>query len=182
MSIAFVRPEELEFELPEVADAEHLDLRLLETVRWWRRWTSQVTLQGHHRAGVVRSAIVLKGLTYAPSGAMAAAATTSLPETPGGERNWDYRFSWIRDSAMSVRALTSIGATDEADGFRRFIQRSAAGNASSLQVMYGVGGERRLTELELDLDGYRGARPVRIGNAAARQTTIAAATATTAPR
>ena len=170
LSISFVRPEDLEYQVPVVADAAELDSRLEETIRWWRRWTKQINLQGSHRAGVVRSAIVLKGLTFAPTGAMAAAATTSLPETIGGERNWDYRFSWIRDSALSVRALTTIGADDEADGFRRFIQRSAAGSASDLQVMYGLGGERRLTEIILDkLDGYEHSRPVRIGNAASEQ-------------
>jgi GH15 family glucan-1,4-alpha-glucosidase len=170
MSIAFVRPEELEFSVPAVADADELDSRFLETERWWRRWTKQITIEGSHRAGVVRSAIALKGLTFAPTGAMAAAATTSLPETIGGERNWDYRFSWIRDSALSVRSLTAIGAFDEADGFRRFIQRSAAGSARDLQIMYGLGGERRLTEVTLDkLDGYEHSRPVRIGNAASQQ-------------
>jgi GH15 family glucan-1,4-alpha-glucosidase len=170
LSISFVRPEVLEFSSPDVADAAELDHRLEETIRWWRRWTKQISIQGPHRAAVVRSAIALKGLTYAPTGAMAAAATTSLPETAGGERNWDYRFSWIRDSALSVRSLTNIGAFDEADGFRRFIQRSAAGSASDLQVMYGVGGERRLTEVQLTgLEGYARSRPVRIGNAASQQ-------------
>ncbi|HEY8679611.1 MAG TPA: glycoside hydrolase family 15 protein [Candidatus Dormibacteraeota bacterium] len=170
LSISFVRPEDLEYTVPEVAGPEELDSRLQETLRWWRQWTKQITLKGSHRASVVRSAIVLKGLTYAPTGAMAAAATTSLPETLGGERNWDYRFSWIRDSAMSARSLTTIGAFDEADGFRRFIQRSAAGSARDLQVMYGLGGERRLTEIVLDkLDGYEHSQPVRIGNAASQQ-------------
>jgi GH15 family glucan-1,4-alpha-glucosidase len=170
LSISFVRPEDLEFDIPEVADAGELDRRLEETIRWWKAWTRQISIEGSHRAAVVRSAIVLKGLTFAPTGAMAAAATTSLPETLGGERNWDYRFSWIRDSALSVRSLTSIGAFDEADGFRRFIQRSAAGSARDLQIMYGLGGERRLTEVILDrLDGYGHSRPVRIGNAASQQ-------------
>jgi GH15 family glucan-1,4-alpha-glucosidase len=170
LSVSFVRPEDLEFEIPEVVDAAELDHRLEETVRWWRRWTKQISIEGSHRAGVVRSAIVLKGLTFAPTGAMAAAATTSLPEVLGGERNWDYRYSWIRDSALSVRSLTTIGADDEADGFRRFIQRSAAGSAHDLQIMYGLGGERRLTEIVLDkLDGYAHSRPVRIGNAASQQ-------------
>ena len=170
LSVSFVRPEDLEYRIPEVADAAELDGRLEETIRWWRRWTKQINLDGAHRAGVVRSAIVLKGLTFAPTGAMAAAATTSLPEVLGGERNWDYRYSWIRDSALSVRSLTTIGADDEADGFRRFIQRSAAGSAHDLQIMYGLGGERRLTEIVLDkLDGYAQSRPVRIGNAASQQ-------------
>jgi GH15 family glucan-1,4-alpha-glucosidase len=170
LSIAFARPEVLEYTVPEVAGPEELDHRLEETIRWWRRWAKQITIQGSQRPGVVRSAITLKGLTFAPTGAMAAAATTSLPESPGGERNWDYRFSWIRDSAMSARSLTVIGAYGEADGFRRFIQRSAAGSARDLQIMYGLGGERRLTEIILDkLDGYQHSRPVRIGNAASQQ-------------
>ena len=170
LSVSFVRPEDLEYQIPDVADSGELDARLEETLRWWRRWTKQINVDGTHRAGVVRSAIVLKGLTFAPTGAMAAAATTSLPEVLGGERNWDYRYSWIRDSALSVRSLTTIGAYDEADGFRRFIQRSAAGSAHDLQIMYGLGGERRLTEIVLDkLDGYRQSRPVRIGNAASQQ-------------
>jgi GH15 family glucan-1,4-alpha-glucosidase len=101
---------------------------------------------------------------------MAAALTTSLPESIGGSRNWDYRFSWIRDSSLSVRSLADIGCTSEADEFRRFMQRSAAGSARDLQIMYGLGGERRLTEIELDgLAGYRCSKPVRIGNAAASQ-------------
>jgi GH15 family glucan-1,4-alpha-glucosidase len=99
-----------------------------------------------------------------------AAPTTSLPEAPGGSRNWDYRFSWIRDSSFAVRSLVELGYESEADGFRRFVERSAAGNAGDLQIVYGVGGERRLSELELPkLEGYRGARPVRAGNAAATQ-------------
>jgi len=170
LSITFARPEDLEYVAPVTHEPEELDKRLQETIRWWRRWAKQIMVQGSHRPGVVRSAITLKGLTYAPTGAMAAAATTSLPESPGGERNWDYRFSWIRDSALTVRSLTAIGAFDEADGFRRFIQRSAAGSARDLQIMYGLGGERRLTEVILDkLDGYEHSRPVRIGNAASTQ-------------
>ena len=114
--------------------------------------------------------MVLKALTYEPTGAIVAAATTSLPESPGGDLNWDYRYSWIRDSFFSVRSLAEIGFTSEADRFRRFIERSAAGGAEGMQIMYGVGGERRLTEASLEhLEGYRGARPVRAGNAAANQ-------------
>jgi GH15 family glucan-1,4-alpha-glucosidase len=169
LTVEFVDPASIEFGLPQLADANELDNRLEETIRWWRRWASQITLQGSHRSAVARSAIALKGLAFAPTGAIVAAATTSLPEAEGGERNWDYRFSWIRDSAFSVRSLADIGCTNEADGFRRFIQRSAAGSARDLQIMYGVGGERRLTEIVLPLDGWRGSRPVRIGNAASRQ-------------
>jgi GH15 family glucan-1,4-alpha-glucosidase len=98
-----------------------------------------------------------------------AAATTSLPESVGHERNWDYRYSWVRDSQFTVRSLTELGCADEAEGFRRFIERSAAGNAESLQIMYGVGGERRLTEVTVDLEGYEGSTPVRVGNAASDQ-------------
>jgi GH15 family glucan-1,4-alpha-glucosidase len=112
---------------------------------------------------------VLRALTYEPTGAVAAAATASLPEAPGGVRNWDYRYAWVRDSTFAVRALADLGHEDEADRFRRFVERSAAGHAGDLHIAYGVGGERRIPELELDLEGYRGARPVRIGNGAAAQ-------------
>lgn len=119
---------------------------------------------------VLRSAIVLKGLTNSPSGAIAAAATTSLPETPGGTRNWDYRFSWVRDSSFTVHTLAELGYTKEAEGFRRFVERSCAGSAKELQILFGMGGERHLLEYELShLEGYRGAQPVRVGNAAAEQ-------------
>jgi GH15 family glucan-1,4-alpha-glucosidase len=133
-------------------------------------WSARGNLVGPDRAAVVRSAMVLKALTQARTGAIAAAATTSLPEAPGGSRNWDYRASWVRDSVFALRSLAELGYTAEADGFRRFVQRSAAGSAEELQIMYGLGGERRLAELTLDdLEGFGGARPVRIGNAAARQ-------------
>jgi GH15 family glucan-1,4-alpha-glucosidase len=166
LSIEFVNPSRLNLEPPQPRD---VDRWLDETIEWWRRWSGQVTLEGMYRPGVVRSAIILKALSQRETGAIVAAATTSLPESPHGKRNWDYRYSWIRDSSYSVRSLTDIGCFREADGFRRFIQRSAAGSAADLQIMYGPGGERRLTEIELPLDGYRGARPVRIGNLAARQ-------------
>jgi GH15 family glucan-1,4-alpha-glucosidase len=147
-----------------------LDRRLEQTVAWWRGWSAQGSLVGPDRAAVLRSATVLKALTQARTGAIAAAATTSLPEAPGGPRNWDYRASWVRDSVFALRSLAELGYTAEADGFRRFVQRSAAGSAQELQIMYGLGGERRLQEQVLrDLEGYGGARPVRIGNAAARQ-------------
>ena len=146
-----------------------IDEHLKSTVTWWRRWAKRATFGGPDRPAVLRSALVLKGLTNAPTGAIAAAATTSLPEEMGGPRNWDYRYSWIRDSYLSVHSLALIGCDREADGFRRFMQRSSAGSAHELQIMYGVGGERRLTEIELPLEGYRGSRPVRIGNAATEQ-------------
>ena len=166
LSIEFMEPTLMSSAPPQPKD---LDASLDATIHWWQGWSGQVSLDGMYRPGVIRSALVLKGLSQLRSGAIAAAATTSLPETLGGRRNWDYRYSWIRDSSFSVRSLTDIGCYHEADAFRRFIQRSAAGSAADLQIMYGVEGERRLTEIELPLDGYRGARPVRIGNLAARQ-------------
>ena len=168
--LRYRRPERID--LGELApdDPVAVDARVQETVDWWRRWARRASFDGPDQPAVLRSALVLKALSNAPTGAIAAAATTSLPERVGGERNWDYRFSWIRDSAFSVRSLAQIGFDREADGFRRFAQRSAAGSAHELQIMYGVGGERRLTEYELDhLDGYRGSRPVRVGNAASEQ-------------
>ncbi|HKC18602.1 MAG TPA: glycoside hydrolase family 15 protein [Candidatus Dormibacteraeota bacterium] len=166
LSVEFMEPTQMSSAPPQ---PKELDERLEHTIRWWQGWSDQVTLDGMYRPGVTRSALVLKGLSQLRSGAITAAATTSLPESPGGRRNWDYRYSWIRDSSFSVRSLTDIGCFREADAFRRFIQRSAAGSAEDLQIMYGVEGERRLTEIELPLDGYRGARPVRIGNLASRQ-------------
>ncbi len=172
-AISYVEPAHLDAALPHAQDAGELDRRLQETIDWWRQWSARGNLDGPDGAAVRRSAITLKALTYAPTGAIVAAPTTSLPERVGGGLNWDYRYSWIRDSVFSVRSLAAIGYAGEADAFRRFIERSAAGAAESLQIMYGVGGERRLTELRLDhLAGYRGARPVRIGNAAAGQTQL----------
>jgi GH15 family glucan-1,4-alpha-glucosidase len=168
-SAVYVAPEQLDPTTPPLPSADVLDERLEETVAWWRGWTDKAALPGPYGPEARRSAITLKALINAPTGAVVAAPTTSLPESLGHGRNWDYRFSWIRDSQFTVRSLTELGCAGEADGFRRFIERSAAGSAESLQIMYGVGGERRLTEVELDLDGYAGSRPVRIGNAAARQ-------------
>lgn len=172
-TIAYADPADLDREHPIPLDNREIDARLDKTLVWWREWTAQANLEGPDGPAAIRSAITLKALTHAPSGAIIAAPTTSLPEQPGGARNWDYRFSWIRDSALSVRSLTDIGCVAEADGFRRFIQRSAAGAAESLQIMYGPGGERTLTEIELPhLEGYRGAHPVRVGNGAAQQTQL----------
>jgi GH15 family glucan-1,4-alpha-glucosidase len=148
-----------------------MDRRLEETTGWWRRWRRKLRLEGDEdeQAAVVRSALTLKALTYAPTGAVVAAPTTSLPECLGGERNWDYRFSWIRDSTLAAYALAELGCEREAESFRHFIVRSSAGHADDLQVLFGVGGERRIAEQQLALAGYCGSRPVRVGNEATRQ-------------
>jgi GH15 family glucan-1,4-alpha-glucosidase len=152
--------------------AEEIDDCLEATLERWSSWSGRVRYDGADPDSARRSALTLKALSIATTGAIAAAATTSLPEGLGarGGRNWDYRFSWVRDSSLAVRTLTRVGLEDAAEDFRAFIERSAAGNAHDLQVVFGLGGERRLTEQEIDhLAGYRGARPVRIGNGAARQ-------------
>ena len=170
LSMLWRRPEDLDEGLVQAPEVNELDRRLEETIDWWHSWMSKGKIGGPYAKYVRHSATVLKGLTNAPTGAIAAAATTSLPEAPGGSRNWDYRFSWIRDSCFTVRSLAELGYIKEADGFRRFIERSAAGSAKQLQILYGIGGERRLPELEIDyLEGYRGAKPVRVGNAAREQ-------------
>jgi GH15 family glucan-1,4-alpha-glucosidase len=143
--------------------------RMWRTSEYWRQWLNQGEFPDHPwRQHLQRSALTLKGLTYAPTGALLAAATTSLPETPGGERNWDYRYSWVRDSTFALWGLYTLGLDREANDFFRFINETS--NGDDLQVMYGIGGERRLTEEVLDhLTGYEGARPVRIGNDAYHQ-------------
>jgi GH15 family glucan-1,4-alpha-glucosidase len=140
---------------------------LVRTADYWHEWLSHGSFPDHPwRTHLQRSALTLKGLTYAPTGAMCAAATTSLPETPGGERNWDYRFSWIRDSTFMLWGLYTLGFDWEANDFFYFIHDVASGD-EDLQVMYGVGGERELDEHELGhLSGYEGAQPVRVGNGA----------------
>jgi alpha,alpha-trehalase len=139
--------------------------RIDRTAEFWREWLNHGTFPDHEwRTYLQRSALTLKGLSYAPTGALIAAATTSLPETPGGERNWDYRYSWIRDSTFMLWGLYTLGFDWEANDFFYFVA-DAAGSAEDLQIMYGVGGEKRLDEQELPhLKGYDGARPVRIGN------------------
>jgi GH15 family glucan-1,4-alpha-glucosidase len=141
--------------------------RLDSTEEFWRDWLRDGKFPDHPwRIHLQRSALVLKGLTYTPTGAIVAAPTTSLPETPGGERNWDYRFSWIRDSTFSLWALHTLGFDQEARAFMRFIVEVCK-DKPDLQIMYGIGGEKELTESTLDhLGGYGGAKPVRIGNGA----------------
>jgi GH15 family glucan-1,4-alpha-glucosidase len=170
LALQFVAPEDLHAAAARAEARERLAAHFEETLRWWQDWASKLVYSGRDGTGIVRSAIVLKALTYAPTGAIIAAPTTSIPEQSGGERNWDYRFSWVRDSVFTVHALSELGLEAEADGFRRFIQRSAAGNVEDLQVLYAVDGGRRMVEVELDhLEGWRGSRPVRIGNGAACQ-------------
>jgi len=169
IGLEFVRPEEAGASRMRYDGAELQD-HFRETLEWWQTWSSKIRYEDGPGANIVRSAITLKALTFAPTGAIVAAPTTSLPERIGGERNWDYRYCWIRDSIFTVWALTSTGAESEAEGVRRFIQRASAGNAEDLQVLYAVDGKRRLTEIELShLEGWRGSHPVRIGNAAERQ-------------
>jgi GH15 family glucan-1,4-alpha-glucosidase len=148
---------------------EEAKRRLVWTAHHWQHWLARGNFPDHpFRRYLERSALTLKGLTFAPTGALAAAATTSLPETPGGERNWDYRYSWIRDSTFALWGLYTLGFKWEADDFFRFIA-DVADRGDDLQIMYGVGGEAELTEEVLGhLHGYRGARPVRVGNDAFR--------------
>ncbi len=137
------------------------------TARFWERWTAQTTYDGPYRAAVERSALAIKGLTDGKTGAVIAAATTSLPETIGGIRNWDYRYTWIRDTTTMLTALTRLGHGYESRRFSQWIRNTVAGRAQELQIMYGIGGERILTETVLPhLSGYRDSSPVRIGNAA----------------
>ncbi|MBF6568590.1 MAG: glycoside hydrolase family 15 protein [Candidatus Binataceae bacterium] len=147
--------------------AAHPFRMLADTEHYWRSWSAQCTYHGPWRDPVMRSLLTLKALTYAPTGGIVAAPTTSLPEKLGGVRNWDYRFCWLRDATFTLYSLLSSGYTEEAHAWRQWLIRSIAGRPQELQVLYGLGGERRLTELELDwLHGYEGSRPVRIGNAA----------------
>ena len=174
LELAYRRPVELDSpEDLDSLDPGAVDACLGRTEEWWREWGR--CAQGEvvdAFPGAMRSALTLKALSFEPTGAIAAAATTSLPEVRqlSGERNWDYRYSWVRDSAMTVRSLAELGCERDADEFRRFIERSAAGNAQDLQILFGVGGERRLGEQQVKgLEGWRGSSPVRVGNQAAGQ-------------
>ena len=159
---------------PERSDPESLAdawARVAETSEYWREWLAGGRFPDHPwRAYLQRSALTLKGLTYAPTGALVAALTTSLPETPGGERNWDYRYTWIRDATFTLWAMHTLGFDLEARSFADFVRDVCLADDAPLQIMYGISGERELTESTLDhLSGYGGARPVRIGNAAFSQ-------------
>jgi len=144
--------------------------KLSRTLSYWKRWVGHVKYQGPFRANVVRSCLVLKLLQYAPTGAMVAAVTTSLPESVGTLRNWDYRYSWIRDNALSVLALSEAGASREALDYARWLINLRRHSKEKLQIMMGIGGEREIPETTLDhLEGYRRSSPVRVGNAASKQ-------------
>jgi GH15 family glucan-1,4-alpha-glucosidase len=158
-------------ELPLPQSFQEAHDRLERTAHHWQEWLRHGTFPDHRwRTFLQRSALTLKGLSYAPTGAMMAAATTSLPETPGGTRNWDYRYSWIRDSTFMLWALYTLGFDWEANDFFYFVADVAEAEEGQLQIMYGIGGESRLEEQELThLSGYGGARPVRVGNGAYNQ-------------
>jgi GH15 family glucan-1,4-alpha-glucosidase len=152
---------------PAVEDA---DSALARTEAWWRAWSGRCRYEGEYREQVLTSLIALKAMTSETTGAVIAAPTASLPEEIGGVRNWDYRYCWLRDSVLALEALLDAGYTEEAIAFRDFLLRVGTGDPTTIQIMYGVGGERRLTEFELpDLPGYEGSRPVRVGNAASGQ-------------
>jgi GH15 family glucan-1,4-alpha-glucosidase len=151
-------------------DAIDPEVALRDTDTFWTEWSGRCTYDGEWRDAVVRSLIVLKALTYTPTGGIVAAPTTSLPEQIGGVRNWDYRYCWLRDATFTLDSLLLAGYTEEAGAWRDWLLRTVAGDPADLQIMYGPAGERRLTELELDwLPGYEGSKPVRIGNAASDQ-------------
>ena len=152
---------------PPSPDAEGL---LQDTYCYWSEWSEKCSYDGPYRGPVLRSLLTLKGLSFAPTAGIVAAPTTSLPEQLGGPRNWDYRYCWLRDASLTLLALLHAGFTEEADEWRGWLQRAVAGSPEQIQIMYGLAGERRLAEWEVDwLPGYQGARPVRIGNAAADQ-------------
>ena len=146
------------------------DHALRDTERYWEKWAKRCHRKTPWHDALVRSLIVLKGLTYAPTGGIVAAATTSLPEGIGGVRNWDYRYCWLRDATLTLLALVGAGYHDEAKSWREWLLRAIAGSADQMQIMYGVRGERRLEEFEIPwLSGYENSKPVRIGNAASNQ-------------
>lgn len=152
---------------PDEIDPERA---LEQTERYWQEWSSRCNYRGEWRDAVVRSLLTLKALTYAPTGGIVAAATTSLPERIGGVRNWDYRYCWLRDATFTLYALMEAGYTAEAEDWIGWLLRAVAGDPAQLQIMYGAAGERDLTELILEhLAGYEGSRPVRVGNAASGQ-------------
>ncbi len=157
---------------PQAPTKRRYEQAFQQTMHYWRTWMAQCTYHGRWREMVQRSALVLKLLTYAPTGALVAAATTSLPEAMGGARNWDYRYTWLRDTSFSLYSLLTLGFTSEATAFMSWLDARCheLNNGQTLQPMYGIDGEHKLSEYTLDhLSGYRNSKPVRIGNAAYKQ-------------
>jgi GH15 family glucan-1,4-alpha-glucosidase len=154
--------------LASPGDVDEAEKRIVATTRFWRAWLGRARIPDHRwRDPIQRSALAIKGLTYMPTGATVAALTTSLPETPGGERNWDYRFTWMRDSTFTLQALHRLNLDWEADEFMQFVADLEPNKDGAMQIMYGIDGRRELPESTIeDLSGYAGARPVRIGNGA----------------
>ena len=164
------QPDSEKVQVPESLECDSL---LSDTLRYWEAWSARCTYRGPYADAVCRSALVLKLLTFKPTGALIAAPTTSLPEEIGGVRNWDYRFTWLRDSALILSALQGLGYHDEANEFWEWLQSLCIGCCGELQIMYTIHGHPELPEQSLDhLEGYRGSRPVRLGNAAAKQTQL----------
>src|SRR6185437_2304430 len=155
---------------PDEPDAAALDRELDQAVGRWRKWAETLVVASDDEPGARRSGLTLKALTYEPTGAIVAAPTTSLPEAFGAERNWDYRLCWLRDATLTLLAMMNAGIYDEAAAWRDWLHRAVAGSPGETQIMYGLRGERRLTEWEVDwLPGYADSTPVRVGNAAHHQ-------------
>ncbi len=165
-------PFELTWHPSELDEPSAMDVErsIQETEQWWRKWSDRCAYQGEWRDAVLRSLITLKALTFLPTGGIVAAPTTSLPEWLGGRRNWDYRFCWVRDASLTLQSLLNAGYHNEARAWREWLLRAVAGKPSEVNILYGLHGERRLTELELPwLPGYAKSAPVRTGNAADQQ-------------
>lgn len=167
--VPFVLNHVASHQLPGAVRSES-DRALAKTESFWRNWIDRCSYRGPYEAAVRRALITLKALTYAPTGGIVAAATTSLPESIGGVRNWDYRYCWLRDATFTLQALLGTGYIEEAKAWREWLVRAVAGDPAKLQILYGLDGTRRIPELTLDwLSGYEGSTPVRIGNDAAGQ-------------